>query len=96
MNEKIEKVLAENVNPILGKHFGSSELSAYDDGVVYVKLTGACGSCPSAQSTVEDIIKAEIMDRLPEIKDVVLDNSVSEDLLDMARKILNHDDLTKS
>lgn len=89
MKDKIEKVLKENVNPILEQHYGASELSAYEDGVVYVRMTGACGSCPSAQGTVEDIVKAEIMDKLPEIKDVRLDTSVSDDLLDMAKKILN-------
>lgn len=89
MEEKIQKILHENVNPVLEKHNGASELSAYEDGVVYVKMTGACGSCPSAQSSMEDIIKTEIMGKLPEVKDVRLDTSVSDDLLDMARKILN-------
>jgi Fe-S cluster biogenesis protein NfuA len=88
---KVKKIIKENVNPILEQHFGASELSAYEDCVVYVRMTGACGSCPSAQSSVEDIVKAEIMARMPEIKDVILDTSVSEDLLDMARKILNKD-----
>lgn len=91
MENKINKVLKENVNPVLEKHFGASEFSSYEDGVVYVRMTGACGSCPSAQSTVEDIVKGEIMDKIPEVKDVMLDNSVSEDLLDMARKILSSD-----
>lgn len=89
MEEKIKKVLEENVNPILEQHFGASEFAGFEDGVVYIRMTGACGTCPSAQSTVEDIVKAEIMAKLPEIKDVRLDTTVSEDLLDMARKILN-------
>ena len=89
MKNKVEKVLIENVNPILENHYGASEISAIEDGVVYVKMMGACGSCPSAQGTVEDIVKAEIMDKVPEVKDVRLDTSVSEDLLDMAKKILN-------
>ncbi len=89
MEDKVKKILEENVNPILEKHFGASEFADYDDGVVYIRMTGACGTCPSAQGTVEDIVKAEIMAKLPEVKDVRLDTSVSEDLLDMARKILN-------
>jgi Fe-S cluster biogenesis protein NfuA len=56
--------------------------------VVKVKLTGACASCPSAQYTIEDIVKAIVMDEIPEVKDVILDTSVSEDLIDMAKKIL--------
>lgn len=89
MEDKIKKVIEEEVNPILEKHFGASELTAFEDDVVYVKLSGACGTCPSAQSTVEDVIKAEIMAKIPEVKDVRLDTSVSEDLIDMAKKILN-------
>lgn len=86
---KIEEVLMNKVNPILESHFGSAEFSSIEDGVVYIRMNGACASCPSAQYTVEDIVKAEIMNELPEIKDVVLDSGVSEDVLDMARKILN-------
>jgi len=89
MEEKITKILRENVNPILEKHSGATEFSAFEDGIVYVKMTGACGSCPSAQNTLENIIKTELMERLTEIKDVKIDMTVSEDLLDMARKILN-------
>ena len=89
MEEKIKKVLSGNVNPILERHFGSSEISSFEDDIVYIKMMGSCGSCPSAQSTLEEIVKAELMDKIPEIKDVRLDTSVSEDLLDMARKILN-------
>lgn len=86
---KVIQVLKDKVNPLLEGHFGSAELSSIEDGTVYVRLCGACASCPSAQYTVEDIVKAEIISALPEIKDVVLDTRVSEDLLDMARKILN-------
>ena len=63
-------------------------LTKYEDGVAYVKLTGACATCPSAQETLEDVVKDFVMGGVPEVKDVVLDTSVSEDLLDMARKIL--------
>jgi Fe-S cluster biogenesis protein NfuA len=89
LEEKIRQILSEKVDPVLASHFGGAELTAYEDGVVYVKLTGACGTCPSAQFTVEDVIRAEIVSALPEVKDVVLDTAVSEDLIDFAKKILN-------
>ena len=56
-----------------------------------MKLTGACAGCPSAQETLEEVVKDFVMGGVPEIRDVVLDTSVSEDLLDMARKILHHE-----
>lgn len=86
----IRTAITDRVNPILAEHFGEAELSSYVDGVVYVRLAGACGTCPSARFTVEDVIKGEIMDAVSEVKDVVLDDSVSEDILDMARNILKH------
>lgn len=89
MEDKIKKTLKEKVDPVLAKHFGGSELTGYENGVAYVRLTGACGSCPSAQNTIEDIVKAELLAENPEVKDVVLDTSVSDDLIDMAKKILN-------
>lgn len=93
MEEKIKKVLAEKVDPVLASHFGGVVLSAIEDGVVYVKLTGSCSTCPSAQYTIEDVVKEIVLQEVPEVHDVVLDTSVSEDLLDMARKILNKEKL---
>lgn len=91
MEEKIKSVLADKVDPLLASHFGGVVLTAFENGIAYVKLTGSCSSCPSAQYTVEDVVKEIVMTEIPEVEDVVLDTSVSEDLLDMARKILNKD-----
>lgn len=88
MEEQIKKVLKEKVDPVLAAHYGGAELTGFEDGVVYVKLTGSCASCPSAQSTIEDVVKSIVMENIQGVKNVVLDTSISEDLLDMARKIL--------
>lgn len=87
--ESLNKLIEEKVNPVLGQHFGACEATEIKDGVVYVKMTGACGQCPSAQDTIESVVKEIIMQELKEVKDVVLDDSVSEDLLNMARQILS-------
>ena len=58
-----------------------------------MRLTGACRTCPSAQYTIEDVVKEILCNEIPEIKDVILDTSVSEDLIDMAKKILNKEAL---
>ena len=88
MEDQIRKVLKEKVDPVLAAQYGGAVLTGYEDGIVYVKLTGACASCPSAQSTIEDVVKTIVMENIQGLKDVVLDTSISEDLLDMARKIL--------
>ncbi|WP_027398161.1 NifU family protein [Anaerovorax odorimutans] len=88
MEEKIKKVLDEQVSPLLESHFGGVQLAKFENGVLYVRLTGACSSCPSAQYTIEDVVKTIVLKEVPEVKDVVLDTSVSDELLDMARKLL--------
>lgn len=88
MEEIIKKVLKEKVDPLLASHFGGVVLTSFENGIAYVKLTGSCSTCPSAQYTIEDVVKGIVMDEIPEVEDVVLDTSVSSDLLDMARKIL--------
>ena len=89
MKDKITKVLKDKVDPILAAHYGGAVVTKYENGIAYVRLTGACASCPSAQQTIEDVVKSVVTGELDEVKDVILDTSVSEDLLDMARKILN-------
>ena len=91
MEEEVRKVLKERVDPVLSEHFGGSHLTRIEDGVAYVKLTGACAGCPSAQDTIEEIVKNYVCGSVKGVKDVVLDTEVSEDLLDMARKILHHE-----
>lgn len=88
IEEKIQKIIDETVNVQLDLHGGSASLTAYEDGVAWVKFHGACASCMSSSETLDLVVREGIMSALPEVKDVRLDDTVSEDLLDMARKIL--------
>ena len=88
MEEEIRKILKEQVDPVLAGHFGGSALTRVEDGIAYVKLTGACASCPSAQDTLEEVVKNFVMGGVEGVKDVKLDMSVSDELLDFARHIL--------
>jgi len=71
MKERVEEVL-QKIRPSLQADGGDIELvDITEDGVVQVKLKGACGGCPMATLTlkngVERVLKAEI----PEVKEVV-------------------------
>ncbi|MDO4481822.1 MAG: NifU family protein [Bacillota bacterium] len=88
MEEQIKKALVEKVNPILGEHSGGAVMTKLEDGVVTVRLTGACSGCPSAQMTTEEIVKEILMEEIEGVKDVKLDTSVSDDLIEMARKLM--------
>lgn len=91
MFEKVERILEEKVRPYLKQHYGNVQLVSVYDGVARIKLTGQCKNCPSAKLTVENIIETALKSNLEDIKEVVLINEVSEELIEIARKLLRHD-----
>ncbi|MBA7716452.1 Fe/S biogenesis protein NfuA [subsurface metagenome] len=71
MKEKVESAL-NKIRPSLKADGGDVELvEVTSDGVVKVRLTGACGSCPMSQMTMKMGIERIIKDEVPEIKEVV-------------------------
>ena len=71
MREKVEAVLAK-VRPMLQADGGDVELvGVNDEGVVKVKLTGACGGCPMATITLKQGIEVALKEEIPEITDVI-------------------------
>lgn len=91
MNEKIERILDEQVRPYLRSHGGDVRVKEFTDGVLYVELLGQCSNCPSSTITTQNVIEEALRQELPQIQKVVLDQPVSEELLEMARKILGHE-----
>lgn len=91
MLEKIESILDKYVRPKLSSHYGDVTVLKFNDGILEIKLTGQCSNCPSAKYTVENFIEAEIKKYVPEVERVLLIECVSDDLLDFAKKILNHE-----
>ena len=69
MRERVEKAL-ETIRPALQADGGDVELVDVIDGVVKVKLKGACGSCPMSQLTLTRGVEATIKKAVPEIKRV--------------------------
>jgi Fe-S cluster biogenesis protein NfuA len=70
MREQIEKVL-EEVRPLLKGDGGDVELVDVSDGVVKVKLTGACMGCAMSTITLKNGIERIIKQEVPEVKEVV-------------------------
>ncbi len=70
MNEKVEEALNE-IRPALQADGGGVDLISVVDGVVSVKLTGACGGCPMSTMTLKMGIERVLKERIPEIKEVV-------------------------
>ncbi|MGM0366559.1 MAG: NifU family protein [Actinomycetota bacterium] len=69
LKEKVEKTL-EKVRPSLQADGGGIELIGVEEGIVKVKLTGACGGCPMSQMTLSQGVERIIKNEIPEIKKV--------------------------
>lgn len=69
MREKIEQVL-EQIRPHLQADGGDVELVDVNDGVVTVRLTGACHGCPMSQMTLKNGVERVIKENIPEVKSV--------------------------
>ena len=71
MREKVETAL-DKIRPALQADGGNVELvDVGEDGVVKVKLTGACGSCPMSAITLKQGVERVLKKDVPEIKEVV-------------------------
>lgn len=70
MKEKVEKVL-EKIRPQLQADGGDVKLvDITEDGIVRVKLTGACVGCPMSQMTLKMGIEQILKEEVPEVKSV--------------------------
>jgi len=72
MKEKVKEVL-ETIRPALQMDGGDVELVDVDEenGIVKVRLQGACHGCPMAQLTLQMGIENEMKSKIPEVKKVV-------------------------
>jgi Fe-S cluster biogenesis protein NfuA len=69
MRENVEKAL-QKIRPALQADGGDVELIDVVDGVVKVRLTGACGGCPMSQMTLKMGVEKVIKQQVPEVKSV--------------------------
>jgi len=70
MREKVEAAL-EQIRPALQADGGNIELVDVNDGVVTVRLTGACGSCPMATMTLRNGVERVLREQVPEVTELI-------------------------
>ena len=72
MREKVERAI-DSIRGYLQADGGDVELVdvVEDEGIVKVRLTGACGSCPMSQMTLQMGIERVIRQQVPEVKRIV-------------------------
>lgn len=87
--ERVARVIAGRVRPAMAAHGGDIELvDVGADGVVTVRLMGACASCLGAADTLSALVAAEIRAACPEVVDVVADSGVSEEMIREALELI--------
>jgi Fe-S cluster biogenesis protein NfuA len=69
MRETVEKAL-QKIRPALQADGGDIELIYVVDGIVKVRLTGACGGCPMSQMTLKMGVEKVLKQQVPEVKSV--------------------------
>jgi Fe-S cluster biogenesis protein NfuA len=69
VKEKVSKVL-DAIRPGLQMDGGDIELVSVEDGVVKVRLTGACSGCPMSMMTLQMGVERAIRREIPEITKV--------------------------
>ena len=73
-NDDIEMQIIQvldKIRPFIQRDGGDLRLVKYEDGIVYVKLYGACIGCAALDQTLSDGVEALLKDEIPEVVKVV-------------------------
>ena len=68
--EKIIDII-DKLRPFLINDGGNIEFVKYEDGIVYIRMMGACANCQMLDFTLKDGIESAIISEIPEVEGVV-------------------------
>lgn len=69
--KQIKAILNEEIRPAVAMDGGDIAFEKFEDGILQLKMQGACSSCPSSLITLKDGIETQMRARIPEVKEVV-------------------------
>lgn len=69
IEEQIKKIL-NRIRPYLNSEGGDLEYLGFKEGIVYIRMLGACMDCGALDSTLKDGIEALLVENLPEVIEV--------------------------
>jgi len=69
--EEVEKALDERIRPAIMMDGGNIEVVEVKEKKVYVKLMGACGTCPSSQLTLRMGVERVLREKFPEMEALI-------------------------
>ena len=87
---EITAIFQEKINPKLHEHGGYAKPLEYENGVLLLRMGGACSGCLSQDITVRKVIMTELQAccKDHQVKEIQLSHEVDPELWEMAQKIL--------
>ena len=70
LEQKIHAVLDKEIRPAVALDGGDVQFSRFENGIVYLKMLGACSGCPSQSTTLKQGIEVRLKELSPEILEV--------------------------
>jgi len=70
VERRILELLDEEIRPAIAQDGGDVSFERFEDGVVYLKLSGACGTCPSSVTTLKMGIERLLVEEIEEVQSV--------------------------
>lgn len=71
-NIELIKITLDKIRPFINRDGGDVDFVRFEDGIVYVKMIGACEGCALIDSTLSEGIKIILMEEVPGVIDVRL------------------------
>ena len=71
IKNKVQMIFDTEINPAVASHGGHIELIDVKEGKIYLKMSGGCQGCGSAEATLRQGIETTLRDRLPEIEEIL-------------------------
>ncbi len=73
--EQVKTIIENDVRPYIEMDGGTIEFIRYEENTVYVRLAGACSTCPSSTLTLKGGVERQIRRRIPAVKAVELEGA---------------------
>jgi len=70
VERRVVALLDEEIRPAIAMDGGEVAFHGIEDGIVQLRLSGACGSCPSSVTTLKMGIERLLVEEIPEVRGV--------------------------
>jgi Fe-S cluster biogenesis protein NfuA len=73
--EQVKSIIENDVRPYIEMDGGTIEFIRFEESTVYVRLAGACSTCPSSTLTLKGGVERAIRRRIPAVRAVELEGT---------------------